>query len=160
MNNRILIGAGVDGGNGANFNNLAIIGNGDISGLWANDEKSATFFGAGLTETSDLRLKELIMPLDYGLSYILKLSPVSYYWKDKSNGKESMQVGLIAQDVEKINAEMQIENQIVHKPSDLDEDIMGIEYSKLVVPLIKAVQELNEEIERLKEEIKELKENK
>ena len=51
---------------------------------------------------------------------------------------------------------MQIENQIVHK-AITDEDSMGVEYSKLVVPLIKAVQELSDEIERLKKEIKELK---
>jgi hypothetical protein len=63
---------------------------------------------------------------------------------------------LIAQDIEKVNADMQIENQIVHKAKS-DEDAMGVEYSKLVVPLIKAVQELNEEIEKLKAEIQELK---
>ena len=51
---------------------------------------------------------------------------------------------------------MQIENQIVHKAKS-DDDSMGVEYSKLVVPLIKAVQELNSEIEKLKAEIEALK---
>ena len=50
-------------------------------------------------------------------------------------------MSLIAQDIEKVNATMQIENQIVHK-AKYDDDSMGVEYSKLVVPLIKAVQEL------------------
>ena len=90
------------------------------------------------------------------MSYILKLNPVSYYWKDSYSGDSTLQIGLIAQDIEKVNSEMQIENQIVHK-AITDEDSMGVEYSKLVVPLIKAVQELSDEIERLKKEIKELK---
>ena len=46
--------------------------------------------------------------------------------------------------------------KIVHKAKS-DDDSMGVEYSKLVVPLIKAVQELNSEIEKLKAEIEELK---
>ena len=157
-NNRIFIGANVGPGTNAK-NNYAIIGNDKVTELWAAEDKGATVHAAGLTESSDLRLKEFIKPLDYGLSYILKLSPVSYYWKESFSTDDTRQVGLIAQDVEKINAEMQIDNQIVTRP-ETDEATMSVNYSKLVVPLIKAVQELNEEIERLKEEIKELKENK
>ena len=35
-----------------------------------------------------------------------------------------------------------------------DEETLTMDYGKLVVPLVKAVQELSDEIERLKEEIK------
>ena len=154
-NNRIFIGGNVGPGTNAK-NNYAIIGNEDMTELWAAEDKGATVYAQAFTESSDLKLKDFIRPLDYGLSYILKLNPVSYYWKDSYSGDSTLQIGLIAQDIEKVNSEMQIENQIVHK-AITDEDSMGVEYSKLVVPLIKAVQELNEEIEKLKAEIQELK---
>ena len=153
--NRIFIGANVGPGTSAK-NNYAIIGNDNVTELWAAEDKGATVYAAGFDSSSDLKLKDFIRPLDYGLSYILKLSPVTYYWKDSFSEDDTRQIGLIAQDIEKVNSEMQIENQIVSKAIS-DEDSMSVEYSKLVVPLIKAVQELNEEIEKLKAEIEELK---
>ena len=153
--NRIFIGANVGPGTSGK-NNYAIIGNDNLTELWAAEDKGATVYAAGFDSSSDLKLKDFIRPLDYGLSYILKLSPVTYYWKDSFSEDDTRQIGLIAQDIEKVNSEMQIENQIVSKAIS-DEDSMSVEYSKLVVPLIKAVQELNEEIEKLKAEIEELK---
>ena len=135
---------------------MAVIGNATITDVYMSIDSGATVHATAFTEASDMRLKEFIKPLDYGLSYILKLNPVTYYWKNIHTGDDSLQIGLIAQDIEKLNNEMKVENQIVFKPESSDE-IMGVEYSKLVVPLIKAVQELNEEIEKLKAEIEELK---
>ena len=151
--NRIALGAGITHQLG---NNIAVIGNASVTDVYLSYDAGATAHAAAFTESSDLKLKNFIKPLDYGLSYILKLKPVSYYWNGSFSGDETLQIGLIAQDIEKVNADMQIENQIVHKAKS-DEDAMGVEYSKLVVPLIKAVQELNEEIEKLKAEIQELK---
>ncbi len=151
--NRIAIGAGITHQLG---NNIAVIGNATVTDVYLSYDAGATAHAAAFTESSDLKLKDFIQPLNYGLSYILKLNPVSYYWKDSFSGDKTLQIGLIAQDIEKVNATMQIENQIVHKAKS-DDDSMGVEYSKLVVPLIKAVQELNSEIEKLKAEIEELK---
>jgi len=104
----------------------------------------------------------------------MKLRPVSYYklhpinypqeLKDKfyPNGKirqvgaedyDKLQVGFIAQEVKAVNDEMHAENNIV----SIDEDgFHRMDYEKIVVPLVKAVQEQQEQIEILQAQIKSL----
>jgi fibronectin type 3 domain-containing protein len=89
----------------------------------------------------------------------MKLRPVSYYklhprnypqeLKDKfyPDGKirqvgaedyDKLQVGFIAQEVKAVNDEMHAENNIV----SIDEDgFHRMDYEKIIVPLVKAVQE-------------------
>jgi len=78
--------------------------------------------------TSDQRLKENVQELNYGLDTIKKLNPISFDWK-----KGGHDVGLIAQEVEKIIPEIVT-----------GEDIKRVDYGKLTVILIKAIQELYE----------------
>lgn len=54
-----------------------------------------------LWATSDRRLKDEIKPLDFDLEHFRKLNPVSYKWKNQ----QSVQLGLIAQDVKNVCAE-------------------------------------------------------
>jgi len=92
---------------------------------------------------SDETVKENINTLDYGLKEVMALNPVSFTFKEdwKSMG-EGRQVGLIAQQVEKIIPEVTFTTPTTGK--------MGINYEKLVPVLIKAIQELQEEVKRLK----------
>ena len=53
---------------------------------------------------SDERLKENIEPLEGSLNKILKLKGVKYDWKNKERGTN--QIGLIAQEVEKVVPEV------------------------------------------------------
>lgn len=113
----------------------------------------------GITGTvsppSDIRYKENIQPIDNALDLINKLKGVRYDWKidefPNKNFPDKVQIGLIAQDVEKILPE------VVNTKRD---GYKGIEYSKITAVLINAIQEQQEMIEELKNEIKEIKSSK
>ncbi|MCU0359178.1 MAG: tail fiber domain-containing protein, partial [Bacteroidia bacterium] len=96
----------------------------------------------GVIQTSDARLKDNIIDLNYGLTEVLKLRPVSYKWK---NGDGRIKLGLIAQETDKIIPE------VVAKPEN-DTAYYGMMYSDLIPVLIKAAQELNTKIELLQKE--------
>ena len=64
---------------------------------------------------------------------------------------DKLQVGFIAQEVKNVAEEMNIENNIV----SVDEDgFHRMDYEKIVVPLVKAVQEQQTQIEELQAQIK------
>tara|TARA_R110002096_G_scaffold326134_1_gene520024 strand:+ start:6325 stop:8664 length:2340 start_codon:yes stop_codon:yes gene_type:complete len=91
-------------------------------------------------QSSDVRLKKDIQTLDNALEKTLKMRGVSYNWKsDVSN--ENPQIGVIAQEVEKIYPEF------VHT----DEGGMkSVNYAQMTAVLIEAVKALNVEIQELK----------
>jgi hypothetical protein len=91
------------------------------------------------TNPSDRRLKTNIIPLTYGLSDILKLNPVSYNWKDGTNGK---QFGFIAQEVQEIMPDAVKQGEY-----------LGLEKDAIYSALVNSVKELNKEIELLKSQI-------
>ncbi|HMC86027.1 MAG TPA: tail fiber domain-containing protein, partial [Chitinophagaceae bacterium] len=64
---------------------------------------TAVYAANGTIQTSDVRLKKSIDDLLYVLAEVLKLRPVSYYWKDNSGSKK---IGLIAQEVRKVIPEV------------------------------------------------------
>lgn len=96
---------------------------------------------------SDKRLKTDIKPTTDNLEKILKLEPIEYRWKDGGrDGKK--EIGLIAQEVEKIVPEVVREN---HRLSDDDETLYKqVDYEHLVSTLIGAVQEQQKQINELK----------
>jgi hypothetical protein len=127
------------------------MGNDNVTKLIVGDG-TATVTSSGFT-ASDMRFKDAIEPLEkkYGLQLINKLNPVTYNWL--RSGKSD--IGLIAQEVEKLDvSEIDLVGSFI---ASNQEERLSVAYPKLVVPLIKAVQELSAEIEKLKAEIKELK---
>lgn len=104
----------------------------EISGLLI-----ATYPGCGHSCTSDRRLKKNIKKLEPVLQNISQITPVSFDWK---LGTTKRNIGLIAQDLEKIYPEL------VHEGPD---GYKRIEYDKLTAILISAVQELTQRIEVL-----------
>ena len=96
---------------------------------------------------SDRRLKEDINPIQYGLKEVLEINPVKYKWIEKRGGKKD--IGVIAQDIEKIIPEIVQENKALNS----DEMIKSVDYGKMVAVLIKAVQEQQEQINELKEKL-------
>jgi hypothetical protein len=96
---------------------------------------------------SDKRLKTDIKPTTGNLEKILKLKPIEYRWKDGGrDGKK--EIGLIAQEVEKIVPEVVREN---NRLSDDDETLYKqVDYEHLVSTLIGAVQEQQKQINELK----------
>jgi hypothetical protein len=109
---------------------------------------SAVYAANGTIQTSDARFKTNIHEIGYGLESILKLRPVSFTWKDDS--KNTLRLGLIAQDVEKVMSE------VVDKGSD-PLQTLGINYSEIVPVLIKSIQEQQSQIESVKQENIQLK---
>jgi hypothetical protein len=93
---------------------------------------------------SDISLKKDIQPLNYGiLDKVLKLNPVSFYWKDENMDKEK-HFGFIAQEVEEVLPEL------------VRQDSQGkkiLNYNELVPYLVRAIQEQQKEIEELKAQI-------
>jgi len=100
---------------------------------------------------SDIRLKDEVEDLNYGLDEVLKLRPVEFDWKTRRGGRHD--IGVIAQEIESIIPE------VVTDSKDIRDDLpyKSVDYSKLTAVLIKAVQEQQEQIEELKEDINELR---
>ena len=89
-------------------------------------------YARGNQLTSDSRYKKDIQTLPSALKNILSLRGVSYYWKDRDD--DTQQIGVIAQEVEKIYP------QLVHTNED---GYKSVAYANLVSPLIEAIKELH-----------------
>ncbi|MEO6316284.1 MAG: tail fiber domain-containing protein [Chitinophagaceae bacterium] len=107
---------------------------------------SALWSVNGTVQTSDIRLKKNILPLNYGLKEVLQLNPVSYDWKDNTGQHK---IGLIAQEVKKIIPQVVM--------GDETKEILGMNYAELVPVLINSIKELQEQITDMKKTISELK---
>jgi len=134
-NTRLII---LDGGNVG-------IGTTDPAGykLYVNGSMYASSYGG-----SDIRWKKNIKPIDNALSLIRGLQGVSFDWrtdefKDK-NFDTGRQVGLIAQDVEKVIPEIVKTDTQGYK---------AVSYEKLTAVLVEAVKELKTENSELKNRI-------
>jgi hypothetical protein len=120
-----------------------------VSGtIWANGSAIAN----GALTWSDARWKKDIKPLGGSLAKVEKLQGVSYDWETKKfpdrNFPKGRQIGLIAQEVEKIYPEMITEDKDGYKL---------LSYDKMSAVLIEAVKELSAEVKALKQENTEIK---
>ena len=100
----------------------------------------------GTIQTSDKNEKNTIIESDLGLDFVNQLKPVSYKW-NQDDGK--IHYGLVAQDiVEVLATEGKTDKEFggLDKPS---EGSIGLNYSELISPLIKAIQQLSTRIEVL-----------
>jgi hypothetical protein len=106
----------------------------------ASNRATAVYAVNGTIQTSDEREKTDIAPTKLGLDFINSLKPVSYRWKEGAD--KSAHQGVVAQDV--LAAAK-------GEPAGVSGDErMALNYSEMIGPLIKAVQELSAEVARLK----------
>ena len=126
LTNDGLLGIGTAGPNDA----LDVVGDIDATGCIQTDDSNVV----GGTCLSDRRLKKDILPLSNQLGLLMQINPVTYSWKnDQSSGVE---IGLIAQELEKILPEM-IKTE--------DDGTKKIKYGiDLQIRMIKALQEQQE----------------
>jgi hypothetical protein len=124
----------------------------------------------GTIQTSDKNLKSDIKPLNYGIKEIMKLKPVSYYWKEEKinavlvhENEKQLKLGLIAQEVEKIIPEVVYSESWMQKseaePGEFikrKSELLGMNYEELLPLLVKAKQQQNDEINALKKETEKL----
>jgi hypothetical protein len=109
--------------------------------LWVN----------GTTYASDERFKQNITAIESPLQKLLQLKGVEYEMNTKefvkNHFQQGRQIGLLAQDVEKIIPEAVNEK----------DGYKGVDYARLVPLLIESIKELNKKVEEQKQEIEQLK---
>ena len=91
--------------------------------------------------SSDERLKDNIKPIEDPISKILEIGGYTFDWNDKQSTYTGSDVGVIAQEVEKVIPEV-VETR--------DNGYKAVKYEKIVPLLIEAIKELKAEIEELK----------
>jgi hypothetical protein len=154
----------IDGGTGFGKSGTILQPNGGDVGI-GNSSPSYTLQVNGsvagtsaYVNTSDIRLKKNIQPLDVGLKAVEQLKPVMFEWKDEAfkqwtssappdprtplrkdrrpndPAMQGKQIGFIAQDVEKILPSVVV-------TEDNTEKTKGMKYSELIPVLVKAIQE-------------------
>jgi hypothetical protein len=89
------------------------------------------------TEQSSKRFKENIKTLEPTLSKVEQLNPVTY----NKIGVEQEEIGLIAEEIAELFPEVVTYNE--------DGQPQGVQYQRLSVILLKAVQELTERVNKL-----------
>ncbi|MEM3490028.1 MAG: DUF2341 domain-containing protein, partial [Nitrososphaerota archaeon] len=92
---------------------------------------ASTYFSNYITR-SDFSKKENIKELPYGLSEVIKLHPVTFTWKKEFGDNTKINIGFIAQEVEKIIPELVTG----------EEGNKGIQYDRIGALLTKAIQEI------------------
>ena len=109
------------------------------------DKDTGTTTSTVFVESSALRYKEDIKPLNSQLDKVMQLKPVSYTWSPT----QDQHIGLVAEEVNKLYPEF-----IGHNNKG---EVEGIQYSKMVSILIQSIQEQQKQINELKNIIKENK---
>ncbi|MFD0862183.1 tail fiber domain-containing protein [Sungkyunkwania multivorans] len=152
-NNQFTVGqynttTGVDGTTSGPTSRLFVIGN----GLFASSRSDAfvvlrsgdaTLAGT-LTQNSDKRLKKNIKPLKNSLEKLGNLNGVSYQWKDIEKRGEAIQIGVIAQEIQKEYPELvQTDEQ----------GILSVNYAGLTPILLEAIKELKAQLEKSRTEL-------
>lgn len=173
--NMTFVGFNTDASNG--LTNSTAIGNGasiSVSNKVRIGNASVTVIEGQVawTSTSDGRFKNNIKEDVKGLDFIKKLRPVTYNFDTKkfdeflmkntpdsiktqqvnsvdySSSSSIVHTGFIAQEVEQAAKDCGYAFDGVHTPVN-DNDNYGLAYSQLIVPLVKAVQELNNMIDSM-----------
>jgi hypothetical protein len=102
--------------------------------------------------SSDLRLKTKIKPLLNALKRIEGLRGVTFSWKDPKPGnhKEEKQIGLIAQELERVFPELVTTGK--------NDGYKSVDYGRFSAVLLEAVKELDSNYEDLEKRVKDLEE--
>lgn len=136
-----LIGSGQWTTSGSNIynSNAGNVGIG-VSGPSYKLDISDTARASAFIYSSDKRLKNDIQPIKDSLSKVLQITGVSFSWKS-GNKKGKADIGVIAQDVQKVLPEAVSEDSQTH--------MLSVDYPRLVPILINSIKEQQKEIEEL-----------
>ena len=107
---------------------------------------NGNFTATATSVSSDKRFKKEIRPIEFPLEKISKIRGVRYRWKlnefQNRGFTDGRQIGLIAQDVERVLPELVSEDKDGYK---------AVSYTKLTAVLVEAVKELKQENQMQKE---------
>lgn len=178
--NNTFLGWNTGTGSGATANNITCLGSGAVANIsdavrLGNTAVTVIEGQVAYSIASDGRFKSNVTEEVKGLDFILRLRPVVYNFDTKKYDEflnagdlEKLegtdygpstairQSGFIAQEVEQAANEVGYDFNGVHIPVN-EKDNYRIAYSQFTVPLVKAVQELNEKNETLAKENEQLK---
>ncbi len=104
-------------------------------------EAGAATFNNNVTAFSDERLKDNIETIDDGLAKVLSMRGVTYT-RDLGRGLDKEDIGVIAQEVEKVIPEIVL-------TADDEMGTKSVDYGRITAVLIEAVKELTKRIEEL-----------
>ena len=109
---------------------------------------------AGSYTSSDINLKTNIEELPNVLNVLSDIKPIKYkYKRDIKEGIDTVNIGLIAQEVEKHFPELILENSI----HDTEEQkFKSLNYNGMIPILLKSIQELSSKVNELQQKIEEL----
>ena len=163
-NNQLTNGAGyvtssgvtsVATGNGLSGGTITSTGTLTMSGSYSGSFSASSNITA---YSSDERLKDFKGKIDNALDKVDELNGYYFEWNDVAKGldggrsfKEGMEVGVSAQEIEKVLPEVVTEAPIV-KIENLDVDYKTVYYDKIVPLLIEAIKELRAEVKELKKD--------
>ena len=123
--------------------------NGVTRALILHHNQNATLTGTLTQSGSDIRLKENITQIPNALTKVNSLTGFTYNWNKTAQDlgyqgleHDDLQVGLSAQDVEKIQPE-------VIKPMGVDPNYKTIQYERLIPLLVESIKELTKKVEAL-----------
>ncbi len=133
--------------------------------MYLQTDSGHLYIDGGLTENysfSDLKLKTDIEELSSATENLKKFRAVEFNWKDEKKRREHKELGVIAQEIEKVYPILVEEREKPAGENDKAEKLspekhLYVDYSKLTVVLLKAVQEQQELIETLQTEVAALK---
>lgn len=170
-------GIAIGTGSSADGTNAAAYGSGVVA--YSNQIRMGGYYITSIggptnwTNISDSRFKFNIKDNVPGLEFIKKLRPITYQLNTKKYAtymgmpdylknevhelakSAEIQSGFLAQDVERAANELGYDFSGVDKP-DNEKDTYGLRYAAFVVPLVKAVQELEEKVNILSKKVSEL----
>ena len=129
-------------------------------GLRVQITSNGNVLASGFVNTSDMRFKEDITPIDNALDKITHLNGVYFKWNQeyrerlKRSDSQTRQVGLVAQQVREVIPE------IVAKMRDQEAgDYLAVDYNRLVPVLIQAVKEQQTQISEQQSNVQQLQEH-
>ena len=102
-------------------------------------------------QTSDSKEKRLVKDCDLGLSFVLSLRPVSYQWRVEKQANPVRHYGFLGDEVLDVLKGRSFGGVVQTQGG------IGMSYTELISPLVKAIQEQQEQIETLKSEIRALR---
>ena len=115
-----------------------------------------------ISSLSDLRDKADIEDINIGISFVEKIRPVTFKWDKRewyANGNRdgtkkdlTVQSGFIAQDLKKLQEEFGVE--FLKLAYESNPEKLEATPANLLIPLIKAMQELNEKVKTLENKVR------
>jgi hypothetical protein len=107
---------------------------------------NATLTGT-LTQNSDERFKQDITPINNALDKVMQLNGYEYHWKPELQRDSALQIGLIAQNVEKVLPQLVATDK---------EGTKSVAYQNMVPVLIEAMKMQQQQIQKLEAKIQAL----